>query len=53
MCNTYGKVHGYSNLFVVDGSLIPGSTDYLQQPIPNYRGSSGAVHGSLSQQEAS
>ncbi|MEH2032630.1 MAG: GMC family oxidoreductase [Nostoc sp.] len=26
VCNTYGKVHGYSNLFVVDGSLIPGST---------------------------
>ncbi len=26
VCNTYGKVHGYPNLFVVDGSLIPGST---------------------------
>lgn len=26
VCNTYGKVHGYFNLFVVDGSLIPGST---------------------------
>jgi cholesterol oxidase len=26
VCNTYGKVKGYSNLFVVDGSLIPGST---------------------------
>lgn len=26
VCNTYGQVHGYSNLFVVDGSLIPGST---------------------------
>ncbi len=23
---TKGKVHGYRNLFVVDGSLIPGST---------------------------
>jgi cholesterol oxidase len=26
VCNTYGKVRGYPNLFVVDGSLIPGST---------------------------
>jgi cholesterol oxidase len=25
-CNTYGQVFGYRNLFVVDGSLIPGST---------------------------
>ena len=25
-CNTYGQVYGYRNLFVVDGSLIPGST---------------------------
>lgn len=25
VCSSYGKVHGYSNLFVVDGSLIPGS----------------------------
>ncbi|MCP6757827.1 MAG: GMC oxidoreductase [Fischerella sp. CENA71] len=26
VCNTYGQVFGYHNLFVVDGSLIPGST---------------------------
>ncbi|KAB8332965.1 hypothetical protein SD80_013895 [Scytonema tolypothrichoides VB-61278] len=26
VCNTYGQVQGYRNLFVVDGSLIPGST---------------------------
>lgn len=26
VCNTYGQVYGYRNLFVVDGSLIPGST---------------------------
>jgi cholesterol oxidase len=26
VCNTYGKVFGYPNLFVVDGALIPGST---------------------------
>jgi cholesterol oxidase len=26
VCNTYGRVYGYRNLFVVDGSLIPGST---------------------------
>lgn len=26
VCNTYGQVQGYSNLYVVDGSLIPGST---------------------------
>jgi cholesterol oxidase len=26
VCNTYGRVKGYQNLFVVDGSLIPGST---------------------------
>ncbi|MGF1938596.1 MAG: GMC oxidoreductase [Nostoc sp. ChiQUE02] len=25
VCNTYGQVYGYPNLFVVDGSLIPGS----------------------------
>ncbi len=26
VCNTHGQVFGYPNLFVVDGSLIPGST---------------------------
>lgn len=26
VCNTYGQVYGYRNLFVVDGALIPGST---------------------------
>ncbi len=26
VCNSYGEVRGYSNLFVVDGALIPGST---------------------------
>jgi cholesterol oxidase len=26
VCNTYGQVQGYSHLYVVDGSLIPGST---------------------------
>ncbi|BAZ71060.1 cholesterol oxidase (plasmid) [Fischerella sp. NIES-4106] len=26
VCNTYGQVFGYPNLFVVDGALIPGST---------------------------
>lgn len=26
VCDTYGQVQGYRNLFVVDGSLIPGST---------------------------
>lgn len=26
VCNTFGQVFGYPNLFVVDGSLIPGST---------------------------
>ncbi|MBD2360612.1 GMC family oxidoreductase [Anabaena minutissima FACHB-250] len=26
VCNTHGQVFGYSNLFVVDGSFIPGST---------------------------
>ncbi|NJM69166.1 MAG: GMC family oxidoreductase [Scytonema sp. RU_4_4] len=26
VCNTYGQVQGYRNLFIVDGSLIPGST---------------------------
>jgi cholesterol oxidase len=26
VCDTYGQVHGYRNLFIVDGSLIPGST---------------------------
>ena len=26
VCNTYGRVFGYRNLFVVDGALIPGST---------------------------
>lgn len=26
VCNTHGQVFGYSNLFIVDGSLIPGST---------------------------
>ncbi|WP_414587240.1 GMC oxidoreductase [Scytonema sp. PCC 10023] len=26
VCNTYGQVYGYRNLFVVDGSFIPGST---------------------------
>ncbi|NMG09426.1 GMC oxidoreductase [Brasilonema sp. UFV-L1] len=26
VCDTYGQVYGYRNLFVVDGSLIPGST---------------------------
>ncbi|PMB52582.1 cholesterol oxidase [Fischerella thermalis CCMEE 5201] len=26
VCNNYGRVYGYANLFVVDGSLIPGST---------------------------
>ncbi|MCP6759295.1 MAG: GMC oxidoreductase [Fischerella sp. CENA71] len=26
VCNDYGRVYGYANLFVVDGSLIPGST---------------------------
>ncbi|MEH1972051.1 MAG: GMC oxidoreductase [Nostoc sp.] len=25
VCNTYGQVYGYPNLFVVDGSMIPGS----------------------------
>jgi cholesterol oxidase len=25
-CSSYGEVYGYRNLFVVDGSLIPGST---------------------------
>jgi cholesterol oxidase len=25
VCDTYGQVYGYPNLFVVDGSLIPGS----------------------------
>ena len=25
-CNTYGRVYGYRNLFVMDGSMIPGST---------------------------
>jgi cholesterol oxidase len=26
VCNTYGQVPGYPNLFIVDSSLIPGST---------------------------
>ena len=26
VCNTYGRVYGYRNLFIVDGSMIPGST---------------------------
>jgi cholesterol oxidase len=26
VCNPYGRVRGYSNLFVVDGAFIPGST---------------------------
>jgi len=26
VCNSFGQVQGYSNLYVVDGSLIPGST---------------------------
>lgn len=26
VCDTYGKVYGYRNLFIVDGSLIPAST---------------------------
>lgn len=26
VCDTYGRVYGYRNLFIVDGSLIPGST---------------------------
>jgi cholesterol oxidase len=26
VCSEYGEVYGYDNLFVVDGSLIPGST---------------------------
>ena len=26
VCNSYGRVRGYRNLFVVDGALIPGST---------------------------
>jgi cholesterol oxidase len=26
VCNDYGEVFGYQNLFVVDGSLVPGST---------------------------
>jgi cholesterol oxidase len=26
VCNPYGQVHGYRNLFVVDGAFIPGST---------------------------
>ena len=26
VCNTYGRVYRYRNLFVVDGALIPGST---------------------------
>ena len=26
VCSTFGQVYGYRNLFVVDGSLIPGST---------------------------
>lgn len=26
VCSNYGEVYGYQNLFVVDGSLIPGST---------------------------
>lgn len=26
VCDTYGKVHGYRNLFIVDGSMIPAST---------------------------
>ncbi|BAZ08743.1 cholesterol oxidase [Calothrix sp. NIES-4071] len=26
VCNPEGRVHGYSNLFVVDGAFIPGST---------------------------
>lgn len=26
VCNTYGQVYGYRNLFIVDGSIIPGST---------------------------
>ncbi len=26
VCNTYGRVYGYRNLFIVDGSLIPAST---------------------------
>lgn len=26
VCNPYGRVHGYRNLFVVDGAFIPGST---------------------------
>ena len=25
-CDTFGRVHGYANLYVVDGALIPGST---------------------------
>ncbi|RUS93992.1 cholesterol oxidase [Dulcicalothrix desertica PCC 7102] len=25
VCNPYGRVHGYRNLFVVDGAFIPGS----------------------------
>ncbi|MBA3489843.1 MAG: GMC family oxidoreductase [Longispora sp.] len=25
-CDTYGRVHGYQGLYVVDGALVPGST---------------------------
>ena len=25
-CDMYGRVNGYSHLYVVDGSLVPGST---------------------------
>ncbi|NEQ43025.1 MAG: hypothetical protein F6K00_05475 [Leptolyngbya sp. SIOISBB] len=26
VCDTYGRVQGYANLYVVDGALIPGSS---------------------------
>ena len=33
-CDVYGRVHGYTRLYVMDGSLLPGSCAYCES-VPN------------------